>query len=532
MLRHLAALTFGSVAAACVGSAPQGALPAQAPPAIAASCPKETPSAPERLRFRVSLAEAAAQAAVSGRLIVAMTQAKDVDDPSGHNANNPDFGHEFDHPGGIWFAALDIYRLGASGAVELDPDVFASPRPFSLAPSGSWRISARLLRDGVQVLQGPVVERTVDPAHAGIVDLGLDAAVPPRPAPTETDSMKLVRVDSKRLSAFYGRPITMEAIVQVPTSYSADRTRHYATAYTILGWGTSLAGTWPWQAKLGKARAEQRYPEMVHVVLLVMLPEHCGHHGFADSVNSGPWGTALVEELIPELEKRFRLVREPRARLLTGHSGGGWSSLWVQITHPAFFGGVWSVSPDPVDFRSLHGIDVTPGSADNVYVTKDGKPRNFWRTGGQEAVYSIEEFVRMDDVLDRGGAMSSYDWIESPRGPTGRPLPLFDHATGVLDPTAQRAWEKYDIRKVLSDGWATLGPQLESKLHVFTGAEDTFHGEEAVALLCDFLKSKGSHATCEILPGKNHFNVYGLPNDPASLRWRIEHEMAAAAGVH
>ena len=271
------------------GSAPQvGALPAPAPPATATPCPKETPPTPERLRFRVSLAEGTAQPVVSGRLIVAMTQAKEIDDPSGHNANNPDFGHEFDHPGGIWFAAIDVNRFGANGAVELDPDVLASPRPFSLAPSGSWRISARLLRDGVQVLQGPVVERTVDPAHAGIVDLRLDAAVPPRPAPTETDSMKLVRVESKRLSAFYGRPIAMEAIVQVPTSYSADRTRHYATAYTILGWGTSLAGAWPWQAKLGKARAEQRYPEMVQVVLPVMLPEHSGHHGFADSVIAAP----------------------------------------------------------------------------------------------------------------------------------------------------------------------------------------------------------------------------------------------------
>lgn len=517
----LAAWILVSPLFSCGGQAHQiAALPAPLTVAAPPACPQAPPLPPERLRFRVSLAQDTVHGPVSGRLIVAMSQAKDIEDP---------FGHVFDHPGAIWYAALDVYRLGASGPVEIDPDVFASPRPFSLAPAGSWRIALRLLKDGAPALRGSVIERNIDPARAGVVDLRLDAAVPAPPAPIETDSMKLVRVESKRLSAFYGRPITMETIVQLPPSYDTDRTRRYATVYSIAGWGSTIDSMWNGQAQLARVRAEQRYPEVVRVILPAMLPS--GYHAFADSLEHGPWGTALVEELIPELERRFRLVREPRARLLSGHSSGGWSSLWVQITHPAFFGGVWSVSPDPVDFRSVYGIDVTPGSTDNVYVTNDGKPRNLWRAGGQD-VLSVEEFVRLDDVLDRSGALSSFDWVYSPRGPLGRPLPLFDHATGRLDPSVQRAWEKWDIRKVLSDGWTTLGPQLEGKLHVFSGEEDTFHLNESTALLCDFLKRRARHATCEILPGKDHFNIYGSPTDPTSLRWRVDHEIAAAAGVH
>ena len=30
-----------------------------------------------------------------------------------------------------------------------------------------------------------------------------------------------------------------------------------------------------------------------------------------NSVNNGPYGDAIMQELIPEVEKRFRVIREP-----------------------------------------------------------------------------------------------------------------------------------------------------------------------------------------------------------------------------
>src|SRR5208282_6505925 len=130
-----------------------------------------------------------------------------------------------------------------------------------------------------------------------------------------------------------------------------------------------------------KTLADAHYPEIVRVYLDGMLPS--GHHVFADSLNNGPWGSALVQELIPALEKQFALIAAPRARLLGGHSSGGWSSLWLQITHPDFFGGTWSTGPDPVDLRSFTGVDVTPGSTDNFYRKADGSPRMLMRMGGK-----------------------------------------------------------------------------------------------------------------------------------------------------
>ena len=60
-----------------------------------------------------------------------------------------------------------------------------------------------------------------------------------------------------------------------------------------------------------------------------------------NSVNVGPYGDSVMQELIPEIEKRFRAIKEPYARILTGGSTGGWEALALQIFHPDFFGGAW-----------------------------------------------------------------------------------------------------------------------------------------------------------------------------------------------
>ena len=94
---------------------------------------------------------------------------------------------------------------------------------------------------------------------------------------------------------------------------------------------------------------EREYPRLLYVYLNAQFP--LGHHEFADSVNNGPWGKALTTEFIPQLEAKYGAAATPAGRFLTGHSSGGWSSLWLQVNYPEFFGGVWSTAPDPVDFR-------------------------------------------------------------------------------------------------------------------------------------------------------------------------------------
>jgi hypothetical protein len=209
----------------------------------------------------------------------------------------------------------------------------------------------------------------------------------------------------------------------------------------------------------------------------------------------------------------------------------------LQITHPDFFGGTWSTAPDPVDFRHFIGVDVTPGSSDNAYRTQDGRPRNLARIGSHDLV-SIEEFVRQEAVKgQQGGQLDSFNWAWSPLGLDGRPLTLFNRETGELNKEVLRAWQQYDILAVLEKNWARLGPKLRGKISVIVGNEDTFHLEEAVADLCDFLRRQKSDAVCEIVPGRDHFNLYQpfktYPNGLAArIRKEIQAKMVSTLSFH
>jgi S-formylglutathione hydrolase FrmB len=252
--------------------------------------------------------------------------------------------------------------------------------------------------------------------------------------------------------------------------------------------------------------ATNNWPEMIYVYLDASCP--FGHHEFADSVNNGPWGRALVEEFIPYLEQTFRMEGTPGSRLLTGHSSGGWSSLWLQVTHPDFFGGTWSTSPDPVDFRNWTGVNLTRTPTENMYYKSDGAPRWLMRVGTREVI-KTEEFAHWEAVLgDYGGQFASFEAVFSPRGDDGRPMRLFNRDTGAIDPFVQKSWEKYDLSRKLQDNWAELGPKLKGKLHITVGTRDTIHLEEPVALLRETLRKLGGDASFTFLDGRDHFNVY------------------------
>lgn len=470
-------------------------------------------------QIEITLSPSVAAKGASGRLIVFM-----ADNAKPRDVLNGGF-----VPGEVWMAAMEIEHLAAGATISFDSETTVYPKPFSQSPAADHQFMALLDVDHSYALtaqnEGDLYSAVMVVHGTDAVKLTIDKVTPPKPKPAETASIKLVEFESPLLSAFWGRPIVMQAAVVLPPDYATSG-KQYPAVYNVHGFGGTHLGAWRSGPDIVKdIAAGKRFPA-VHVFLNASFST--GHVVFADSANNGPWGRALTAELIPHLEKRFRLIPKTSARFLTGHSSGGWSTLWLQVAYPDVFGGTWSTAPDPADLHKFTGIDVTPGSTQNAYLTKDGKPINLVRQNGKELA-SLEQFAKAEEVQgEYGGQFASFEWVWSPKGQDGRPMKLFNRVTGEQDPVVQRAWQKYDIHKILADNWTTLGPRLKGKLHLVVGAEDTFHLEEPSILLCDFLKTKG-YDVCEIVPGRDHFTLYQpYKTYPDGLALRIDSEMRKA----
>lgn len=361
--------------------------------------------------------------------------------------------------------------------------------------------------------------------HALTKLLSLFAALAPllraqEPFP-ETDTCKLFERRSELLSAFQGRDMTVRASVVLPPDRRADEA--LPVCWSIHGFGGSHRSGIRRAKDLADGMAKGTQPRMAYVFLDASCP--LGHHEFADSVNNGPWGQALTSEFVPALEAHFQVGGTPDARFLTGHSSGGWSSLWLQITYPTFFGGTWSTAPDSVDFRDFTGIDIYRFA--NAFTDPDGKPIPLVRRKGEWKV-TIQQFVEKElQKSDHGGQFMSFNAVFSPRGDDGRPMPLFDPATGAIDRAVAETWRRYDIGHLLRTRWTTLGPQLRGKLRVFIGTQDTFRLEGACRLLAKDLQQLGSDAQIVFAEGRDHGDLFQPHPElwPDGLLVRIHREM-------
>lgn len=434
--------------------------------------------------------------------------------------SEPRFGPNWFKPEPFFVVETKDWKPGEPWKVGADAVGF--PGPIAELPAGEYKAQAvvRLSPDSQDLgsgegnAHGEPVTFTVDPKVGTVVSLKVDKVVPPRPF-EETDRVKLVDIPSPILSAFHHRPIRQRAAVILP---EGEPGRKRGTLYIIPGFGGDHHGF--------ARRLKSPRPDFGKDLIRVVLDPGCGtgHHVFADSATNGPRGKALVEELIPYIEKTYPAIADPGARLLNGHSSGGWSSLWLQVTYPDFFGGTWSTSPDPVDFRDFQRINLYARDA-NMFRDEQGERRPIARRGTTPMLW-YDNFSRMEDVTGDGGQLHSFEAVFSPVGPDGKPRPLWNRQTGAVDPEVAKSWEPYDIRLVLERNWPTLGPKLKGKIRVVMGDLDTFYLEGATKLLKASLEALGSDAVVEIAPGRDHGTVI----DRALIE-RFDREMNAAVAA-
>jgi enterochelin esterase-like enzyme len=519
-----------------------------APLALAAPT-SSTPLAPHRV-FRVTLDGASTQT-VSGRLLLFALPAKQaaVQNKGGKVTEidtNP-----FD-PTQTAVAATEVHDLAPGASILIDADALAFPEGFSKLAAGDYDMQAVLDVNHDYNYSG----RGAGDLVSDVTELPFngDAAVPtlrlvhaltgapqpwtvPEQAPAKkrekpAKDMQAAHAHSQpldfispALSAFWGRPIHVKGWVLLPPGYDKDASTHYPTVYFTHGYGGNLAYLTYKAAGVWSNMADGKMPPMIWV----FFDEHLatGTHEFADSVNNGPWGTALTTEVIPDLESHYRMDAKASGRFLTGHSSGGWATLWLQVRYPKIFGGTWSTSPDPSDFHNFTGADLYASNA-NVYTRPDGSPNPLVRAKGN-VIATFKQFARLERVLGPyGGQMASFDWVFSPRGPDGRPEPMFDRGTGKVNPEIARYWrDHYDIAYRIQTQWPQLKPDLDGKIHVIVGTDDTFYLNESAELLKAVLQKLGAHAEVQFLPGKTHGDLYWKGKDHdwlgKQIAWAMYH---------
>jgi hypothetical protein len=391
-------------------------------------------------------------------------------------------------------------------------------------------------------LLSAVVRIHFDPSSSAVIRLEMTKVIPPIAPPADTEWLKHIKIQSPMLTKFWGRPIYLGAVVLLPKGYASHPDKYYPVDYEQDHF--SLAAPYHFQTdpvppvdelkatrrdRIIHMRREEGYrlyqdwisdgfPRMLMVAFLHPTPYFDDSYA-VNSANDGPYGDAIMTELIPYIETHFRIIRKPYARVLSGGSTGGWESLALQSYHPEFFGGTWVYYPDPVDF---HRWGLTDVYADENAFTPPGtrwlaEERPFMRTPEGQVQVTARQQSQLEAVLGSHGRSGEQEdaWgaVYGPAGTDGYPVPLWDKSTGAIDHAVAAYMEKngYDLTQFLQAHWTEIGPALKGKLHFYCGDMDNYYLNLAVYRLEAFLTTTAN-------PSYGGSFVYGRPMKGHGIR--------------
>jgi len=359
---------------------------------------------------------------------------------------------------------------------------------------------------------------TVKPG--GAISIALTEVIPPIPTPADTKYVRHIRIQSAALTKFWGRPMFVSAIVLVPEGFDEHPDARFPLLilHDHFTDGFDEFRTTPPDQNLkpdyserfhlaGYNRIQQEeaykfyqqwispgFPRMLIVRIQHANPYYDDSYA-VNSANVGPYGDAIENELIPAIEKQFRAIGQGWARFTYGGSTGGWEALAVQVFYPDHYNGAFAACPDPIDFHEYTDIDIYK---DNNFYYLEGAHKREAQSAMRD--YLGHTFITNEEINsyelalgDHGRSGEQYDiWqaVFGPVGADGYPAPIYDKVTGVIDHKVAEYWrDHYDLEAILARNWAKLGPELEGKIHIYVGSDDTYFLNNAVYLMEDFLKS-------------------------------------------
>jgi hypothetical protein len=488
------------------------------------------------LRFAISFPEASSREPLDGRMLLLV---------STDGAREPRFQISEDLNTQQVFG-IDVEGLKPGQEAIVTADAFGYPlKSLSQVPQGEYTVQALLHRyetfkrsdghtvklpmdrgEGQQWNRAPgnfystPQKITIDPQKPETIKLVLDKIIPPIVPPKDTKYIKHVKMQSKLLSDFWGRPMYLGANILLPEGFDSHPNARYPLVIFHGHFPADFGGfreTPPdpnlkpeysdrfkldGYNKIVQEQAHQFYkewtgpnfPRMIIIEIQHANPYYDDSYA-VNSANLGPYGDAITYELVPFIEKQFRGIGKGWARFMYGGSTGGWEALAAQIFYPDEYNGAWGACPDPIDFRAYTVVNIYEHK--NAY-RADSKWKQTPRPGKRnylgELAATIEEMNYMELALGTksrsGGQWDIWEAVYSPVGSDGYPKPIWNKVTGEIDPAVAAHWrEHYDLGYILKRDWSKIGPKLAGKLHIYVGEADNYFLNDAVYLVEDFLKT-------------------------------------------
>ncbi|MEY2835029.1 MAG: hypothetical protein RLZZ557_691 [Bacteroidota bacterium] len=365
---------------------------------------------------------------------------------------------------------------------------------------------------------------------ANLQSLQLTQVIPPVKQPEDSKYVKHIRIQSARLTEFWGRPMYLGAHVLLPEGWD----RHPNVKYPLAiyhghfpddfgGWRTTppdeqlVPDTVKRFKLIGYNKIVQQeaydfyrmwtgpgFPRVIAVEIQHANPFYDDSYA-VNSENIGPYGDAITYELIPEIEKQFRGIGQGWARFMYGGSTGGWEALAAQVFYPDEYNGSYAACPDPIDFN--HYMTVNIYKDKNAYF-EEGPFRKTYRPGHRDYLGHVNAMIR--DMNHRELALGTksrsgdqwdiWDAVYSPVGKDGYPKPVFNKLTGTIDKEVAAYWkEHFDLTHIIKRDWYKLGDKLKGKIHLYVGDMDNFYLNNAVYTAEDMLKGlKNPDCQCEV----------------------------------
>jgi len=399
--------------------------------------------------------------------------------------------------------AKDVDSFAANQTVTFSEGAIGFPyKALHLLPDKKWYVQAVYDTDFLDSrINSPrnyysnVQEIVIDSKSKQTLTLQLESQIAEESLPAEEQFLKFDKLPSELLSEFWQNDMFLRVGVILPKTYYDNPSAKFPVVYDIGGYHARYT------------RAKNLYenqdfkdfwfsddtPQMVMVFLDGEAP--LGDSYQVDSQNNGPYGEANIRELMPFLTEKYRLLDDGGSRFTTGCSTGGWVSLALQLFYPDQFNGAWSYSADGVDFRYFQLVDIYNDK--NAFINEHGNERPSFRSNDGEIIFSIQREIMMENAIGRnnsfafsGGQWGGWNAVFGPKQENGEPSAIWDPATGDIDKKVAKAWEAYDLRAFTEKNWATLGPKLAGKLHIWMGDMDNFYLNNAMNLYQDMLQKQ------------------------------------------